>query len=52
MTELDKVLNKIKEENEIKYGKIQDCCGFHKAYCRCGTESETSKFLKNRKSSK
>lgn len=51
MTEIDKILEKIRKENEIKYGKIQDCCGFHKNYCRCGTETETSKFLKAKKTS-
>jgi len=47
MTEVEKVLKEIKESNENKYGKIQECCGFHKSFCRCGTESKTSKFLKS-----
>lgn len=46
MTEINKILNYIKEHNEEKYGKIQECCGFYKLYCRCGHESEVTKFLK------
>lgn len=37
MEKSEEVLNRIKESNVKMYGEIQDCCGFHKNYCRCNT---------------
>lgn len=43
------VLEKIMESNSKMYGSIQECCGFHKNYCRCNTPlTEAVIFLKQK----
>lgn len=44
---MNEIIERIVRENTIKYGEIQKCCGLHKHWCRCGVETEVTKYLKD-----